>query len=160
MKAIYDKLYKSIMGLCKVLLVAEIIIAALVVVTRYLPGIVVPTWSEDTILTCMVYMAMLSAALGLRKGSHIRMTALDKWLPDPVVWILDLFGNLVVSAFAVVMVVVGWQFSINMGSKGFYASMPWLSKFWLYFPVPLSGVVTLMFEIEQICNLFRRKKEV
>lgn len=158
-----DKFYNGfcdiIIRICKFLLCAEIVIAAIVVITRYLPGVVVPTWSEETILTCMIYMAMLSAAIGLRKNAHIRMTALDKVMPEKMVWALDIFGCLVVSAFAVVMCVEGWKFALNMGGKGYYASMPWLSKFWLYLPVPLSGVVTVIFEMEQIYKLFRAGKE-
>lgn len=160
MNKIYDRFCDIIMWICKFLLSAEIVIAVLVVVTRYLPGIVVPTWSEETILTCMIYMAMLSAAIGLRKNAHIRMTALDKLMPVRIVWFLDLFGCLVVSAFALVMCVVGWKFALDMGAKGYYASMPWLSKFWLYLPIPVSGVVTVVFEIEQIHKLLGRRGEV
>ena len=59
MKQVFNRVYQCIMILCKIFLIIEILIAALVVGTRYLPGIVVPTWSEETILTCMIYMAML-----------------------------------------------------------------------------------------------------
>ena len=91
MKQVFNRVYQCIMILCKIFLIIEILIAALVVVTRYLPGIVVPTWSEETILTCMIYMAMLSAALGLRRNAHIRMTVFDRLLPKATVKALDLF---------------------------------------------------------------------
>ena len=28
--------------------------------------------------------------------------------------------------------------------------MPWLSRFWMYFPVPLAGVAMIIFEVESI----------
>lgn len=31
-------------------------------------------------------------------------------------------------------------------------SMPWLSRFWMYFPVPLAGVAMLIFELEALYN--------
>lgn len=159
MEKFYDRFCNIIICVCKVLLSVEIFIAAIVVITRYLPGVVVPTWSEETILTCMIYMAMLSAAIGLRKNAHIRMTALDKVMSKNMVWALDIFGCLVVTAFAVVMCTEGWKFALNVGGKGYYASMPWLSKFWLYLPIPISGVVTIVFEIEQIYKLLKERKE-
>lgn len=158
MNKIYNGFHSGIMILCKCFLIVEIVIAVLVVVTRYMPGIVVPTWSEETILTCMIYMAMLSAAMGLRKNAHIRMTAFDRFLPKTVVKALDLFGYFVVLIFAGIMVIEGWKFAVSMGAKGAYASMPFLSKFWLYFPVPLSGLVTVAVEIEQIAKLFSKKE--
>ena len=39
-----------------------------------------------------------------------------------------------------------------LGSKGFYESIPWLSRFWMYFPVPLAGVAMIIFEIEALYN--------
>ena len=30
--------------------------------------------------------------------------------------------------------------------------MPWLSRFWMYFPVPLAGVAMIIFEIESLYN--------
>ena len=159
MKQVFNRVYQCIMILCKIFLIIEILIAALVVVTRYLPGIVVPTWSEETILTCMIYMAMLSAALGLRRNAHIRMTVFDRLLPKATVKALDLFGCVAVLAFALAMVYYGWNFAVTMGMKGAYASMPFISKFWLYFPIPLSGLVTALFEVEQICCLAGPERE-
>ena len=31
-------------------------------------------------------------------------------------------------------------------------SMPWLSKFWMYFPIPVAGVAMVVFELEAIYN--------
>ena len=28
--------------------------------------------------------------------------------------------------------------------------MPWLSKFWQYFPIPLAGLAMIFFEVERI----------
>ena len=52
----------------------------------------------------------------------------------------------------VIMLVVGWNYATTLGGRGFYVSMPWLSRFWMYFPVPLAGVAMIIFEIEAIYN--------
>lgn len=162
MKKFYDGFYNVIMIFCKLLLVAEIIVTSIVVVGRHIVK-TTPTWSEETILTCMIYMAMLSAAMGLRRNAHIRMTAFDKVLPPVIVKLLDLFGDIAVMAFAIIMMCFGWKLAMDMGAKGYLASMPFLSKFWLYFPVPFAGAVTILFEIEQIVNhlnAFRKEEKL
>ena len=82
LKPVYDKVYQFVMLVCKLLLVADILITCMSVVGRYVSFIPDPAWSEEVVLTCMSYMAVLSAALAIRRNAHIRMTALDCYLPD------------------------------------------------------------------------------
>lgn len=100
----------------------------------------------------MSYMAVLSAALAIRRGAHIRMTAFDVYLPKVVVKTLDLVADLAVMVLGIIMLVVGWKYASTLGGRGFYVSMPWLSRFWMYFPVPLAGGAMIIFEIESIYN--------
>ena len=111
-----------------------------------------PAWSEEVVLTCMSYMAVLSAALAIRRGAHIRMTALDGYLPVNLVKFLDVLADAAVLALAVIMITVGWKYAAGIGAKGTYVSMPWLSRFWMYFPVPLAGVAMVIFELEALYN--------
>ena len=54
------------------------------------------------------------------------------------------------TGLSLVMLIVGWKYAVGLGGKGSYISMPWLSKFWMYFPIPLAGAAMLIFEIERI----------
>lgn len=151
-KPAYDITYKIVMFLCKVLLVTDILITTMSVTGRYVSFIPDPAWSEEVVLTCMSYMAVLSAALAIRRGAHIRMTALDRYLPSGLIKALDIIADLAVLALALIMIVVGWQYASGIGSKGSYVSMPGVSRFWMYFPVPLAGVAMLIFELEALYN--------
>lgn len=151
-KAVYDKVYQFVMFLCKVLLVGDIVITCMSVTGRYVPFIPDPAWSEEVVLTCMSYMAVLSAALAIRRNAHIRMTALDSYLPKILVKALDVLADVAVLILALIMIVVGWQYASGIGAKGSYVSMPWLSRFWMYFPVPLAGFAMLIFELEALYN--------
>lgn len=151
-KPAYDITYKVVMFICKVLLIADIAITSMSVAGRYIPFIPDPAWSEEVVLTCMSYMAVLSAALAIRRGAHIRMTALDPYLPKTLVKILDIIADLAVLILAVIMITVGWKYASGIGSKGTYVSMPKVSRFWMYFPVPLAGVAMLIFELEALYN--------
>lgn len=164
LKPAYDVTYKIVLFVCKILLIVDILITTMAVCGRYIPFIPDPSWSEEVVLTCMSYMAVLSAALAIRRGAHIRMTALDRYLPAKLVKTLDLLADVAVCVLGVIMIVVGWQYASTIGSRGTYVSMPTVSRFWMYFPVPLAGVAMVIFEIEAIYNhikaLFVNDKEV
>lgn len=165
-KPVYDFTEKLLMIICKLLLIADILIASYTVLGRYctqlahdhpdalgwLGFLKDPPWSEEVILSCMAYMAVLAAALAIRHNAHIRMTALDRYLPGMVIKVLDIVADLAVLALALVMLVVGWQYTSTLGSKGTYVSMPWLSRFWMYLPVPMAGLFMIVFEIEALYN--------
>ena len=148
----YDMTYRVVLFLCKLLLVVDILITTMAVAGRYISFIPDPAWSEEVVLTCMSYMAVLSAALAIRRGAHIRMTAFDRYLPAKVVKSLDIIADLAVLALALIMITVGWKYATGIGSKGTYVSMPKVSRFWMYFPVPLAGVAMLVFEVEALYN--------
>lgn len=165
LKPAYDITYKVVLFICKILLIADILITSYTVLGRYcqqlsrnvaflgfLSFIKDPAWSEQIVLTCMSYMAVLSAALAIRNGSHIRMTALDRYLPKMAIKVLDIAADVSVMILGVIMVVVGWNYASTLGGRGFYESIPWLSRFWMYFPVPLAGVAMIVFELEAIYN--------
>ena len=140
------------MTVCKLLLIVDILITTMAVAGRYVVFIPDPAWSEEVVLTCMSYMAVLAAALAIRKGTHIRMTALDPFLPKGLVKFLDILADLAVLALSLIMIVVGWRYAVGLGAKGTYVSMPKVSRFWMYFPVPLAGVAMLIFELEAVYN--------
>lgn len=160
----YDVIYKVFLLICKLLLVADILITSYAVLGRYcqqlarsnpqmlgwLAFITDPSWSEEMVLTAMSYMAVLSAALAIRRGAHIRMTAFDRYLPKKVLKGLDILSDAAVLALGAVMLVVGWQYATTLGGRGFYVSLPKLSRFWMYFPVPLAGIAMIVFELEAL----------
>ena len=147
---VYNFVYAVFMLICKLLLVADILITSWIVLARYIKVIPAPNWGEELILTLMSYMAVLSAALAIKRNAHIRMTAFDRYLPEKVIVTLDLIADLAVLALAVVMLTTGWSYATGLGAKGTFISMPWLSKFWQYFPIPLAGLAMIFFEIERI----------
>lgn len=149
-KSVYDKIYKLFLVICKLLLVADIAVVSFTVAGRYIPFIPDPTWSEEVTLTLMSYMAVLSAALAIRRNAHIRMTVFDRYLPSGLVKALDLVSDVAVLILALIMITVGWKYASGIGAKGFYSSIPWLSKRYMYMPIPVAGVAMLLFEIEAL----------
>jgi TRAP-type C4-dicarboxylate transport system permease small subunit len=151
-KPVYDVAYKVVLFICKLLLIADILITCMSVVGRYVSFVPDPAWTEEVVLTCMAYMAVLSAALAIRRNAHIRMTALDRYLPKALIKVLDILSDVCVFALAIVMITVGWRYASTIGAKGTYVSMPKVSRFWMYFPIPVAGVAMIIFEIEALYN--------
>lgn len=155
-KPAYDVTYKVVLFVCKVFLVADILITSYAVAGRllhkYIPFLTDPSWTEEVVLTLMSYMAVLSAALSIRRGAHIRMTAFDRYLSPKLLKVLDILADVAVLALGVIMLVEGWKYCTTLGGRGSYISMPWLSRFWMYLPVPVAGVAMIVFELEAIYN--------
>lgn len=150
-KPLYDWTYKILMFICRILLIGDILITCWSVAGRYIPFITDPHWSEEIVLTLMVYMTVLSASLAIRRGAHIRMTAFDKYLPKKVIKVMDLLADIAVLVLGVYLVVYGFRFCNSpLSLRGKYASLPGLSKFWQYLPVPVAGISMIIFELEQI----------
>ena len=150
-KPLYDWTYKVLMFICKLLLIGDIVVTCWSVAGRYIPFITDPHWSEEIVLTLMVYMTVLSASLAIRRGAHIRMTAFDRYLPSTVLKVMDLVADVAVMVLGIFLVVYGIKFcNTPVASIAKYASMPGLSKIWMYLPVPVAGVSMIIFELEQI----------
>ena len=151
---VYEWTEKVLMFICKILLIADICITAYSVCGRllhdYIPFLKDPSWTEEMVLTLMSYMAVLSAALAIRHKAHIRMDVFDPMLPKKVLNVSNVVCDIGVLVLGVIMLVVGWQYASTLGSRGFYVSMTWLSRFWMYFPIPLAGFFMIIFEIEAI----------
>ena len=151
-RPVYDWVYRIFLFICTILLIADILITSYAVLGRYVPFIKDPAWSEEVVLTLMSYMAVLSAALAIRRGAHIRMTAFDPYLPKKLLKALDILADVAVLALSLIMLVSGWNYATTLGGRGTYVSMPWLSRFWMYFPIPLAGLAMFVFEIEALYN--------
>ena len=146
----YGWTYKIVMFICKILLIVDILVTSMAVAGRYIPFIPDPAWSEQVVLTCMVYMAVLSATLAIRTNSHIRMTVFDQYLPAKVVKTLDVVADIAVMVLGYILLTKGIEVCNSPLAKfGKYESLPWLSRVWMYIPIPLAGGSMIIFEIEQ-----------
>ena len=140
MKAIervLDKLYALVMFICKIALIADILITSYAVAGRYV-GKYIPLFKD------------LAAALAVRKGTHIRMTSLDEFLPKKLCQVLDIFADVLILAFSIIMIYEGFNTATTVGSRVKYATLPALSKFWMYAGVPIAGIVICIFILEAL----------
>jgi len=147
-KPLFDFTHRVVLFLCKILLIANVAITTMAVTGRYVAIVPDPSWSEEVVISCMAYAAVLSAAIGIRKGLHIRMTALDPYLNKTLVKVSNVLADIGVLIFGMIMITVGWRFARTLGARGTYISLPSVSRFWMYFPIPLAGIATVIFQLE------------
>ena len=74
-----------------------------------------------------------------------------RYLTKKLVLVLDIISTLLVLYLGYVMLRYGWDSAYKMLVRNTkYDSLPWLSRFWMYFPVPVAGASMIIFEVEQL----------
>ncbi len=140
-RALMDRLYRFDNAVCSFLLTVQIVVISIVVFGRFVLNSS-PPWGEELSLLCMVWFSMLSVAIGIRNENHIRITVLERVLPQ--VWKnrVSIFNDLTVMAFAFFLVFKGWDIVLlnwNRISPGIGITLRWL-----YISVPAGGVLIIL----------------
>ncbi|MCL2856391.1 MAG: TRAP transporter small permease subunit [Oscillospiraceae bacterium] len=151
-KPLFDVVYFIVLQVAKLFLVSTVLIACLMVAGRYIGFIPSFPWTEEVILTFMAYMTLLGAALAVRRSAHIRMVALDPFLNKTAIKVLDLLADVAIIYFSILLLTEGWTYAMTIGGRGFFTSMPTVSLFWRFLPMPLGGLFMIFFSIEVTCN--------
>jgi TRAP-type C4-dicarboxylate transport system permease small subunit len=114
-------------------------------------------WSEDLAMLLFQWVAFLGAAVGVKRTRHFGIELVVKRMSaETRYWIEIAFTPLVVGVVAVVMIVQGYnllQFNYNR----IYSSMD-LSYIWAYLPIPISGILILIFLIQQEIQRLKGRK--
>ena len=146
-KPFFDVAYNVVLFICKIMLILEVVFAVIMVGGRFIFN-AQPAWCSEMILTFMVYMSLISAALALRRNAHIRMDVFDRYLPKKLLLILDLMADVAIFAFSIMMITQGTVYALSV--KGYYSALAWLSRKALFAAVPVSGVCIFVFELENV----------
>lgn len=106
-----SNLYNSVINfICVVLLTAQTVSILIMVAGRYIFSMV-PAWTEQFALFCMIWFAMFSIALAVRDDSHVKMEVIDTLVSPRALLGFKLFGNICTMIFGIVMVIFGVKIS-------------------------------------------------
>ena len=131
--------------------------AGLVVITLMIPfGVFMryvmanpQSWPEPAAVVLMVMLAFLGGAAVYRANVHVAVEALLNAV-SPAKRRLMLWGvDACVGATALFMIVYGIELCLVTRFQTM-AEFPWLSVAFVYAPIPVSGLVTLLFLIERV----------
>lgn len=117
-----------------------------------------PTFVEQLALVLMLVITFLSAAVGVREGTHLAVQTLPMLSPPPIRKSLRVVAHIAVGGFGVVMViesvkliVFGWNSTLLMlglpeGTRGI--------------PVAICGALIVVFSISNLLHLFLKSNVV
>lgn len=149
----FDGVYWLFMTSCKISFAGMVLICASVVFNRYVLKYSM-TWGEPVVLMCMVYMSLVSAALAIRKDTHIRMQLIDYVASKTVVNIMRGAAQVGIFFFGVFMIWYGWKFSL-VARRNIMTGVG-IRSIWLYLACPAAGIAICLMEIERLINFFDR----
>lgn len=115
-----------------------------------------PSWSEASALVLMVWYVTIAAAVGVREGFHIRLTALVDALPGPVRKVPEIAAHGVVLAFGVILAVYGSELVVRTWGHDVPA-LP-VPRGFVYLPLPVAGGLIALFSLEHILAALTGRK--
>ncbi len=137
-----------------VLMCIQIVVLFYMVVARYIIG-TSATGTDQICLLCMVWYSMLTLALGIIDGTHMRVELIDllfKKKPQ-VIKVLDTIWLIVITGIGVLMVIFGYRLA-SFTAASILPSLD-ISKAWLYIPLPVSGVLLIAACIDRLVVMYR-----
>jgi TRAP-type C4-dicarboxylate transport system permease small subunit len=142
-----DALYWCCACVAGVALVLITIVVPWGVFTRYVLHSAA-SWPEPMAILLSVVLTFFGAAMGIRSGQHMRVTALRDVLPRPAQIVVDFVAEALLAAVALFMVIWGIRL-VGATWHQVIAEFPTLSVGITYLPIPIGGAATLLFIAER-----------
>lgn len=116
-----------------------------------------PSWSEQAALTLMIWYVFFAAAAGVREGFHIRILALQNASPEPLRKMLRIAADIAVALCGAAMAIWGAE----LVSETWSHVIPTLGlpRGVAYLPLPVSGVLIVLFALERVLETAAGKAE-
>lgn len=107
------------------------------------------SWADQAARILFVWCTLIGISLGAFTGQHLKVEAIDNFLPRKITYWIDLFGDFVSFVYAVVVSYMMWVYIQNIIQfPQYFSSMPWLSAAVMYIP-GLIGMIGFCIRIMQ-----------
>jgi TRAP-type C4-dicarboxylate transport system permease small subunit len=141
---------------CAILMVALAVTVFIQVFTRFVLKTPL-AWSEDLAMLLYQWVVFVGAALGVKRMRHFGIELVVRQFPERVRRAVELLTPLVMAIVAVVMIIQGWTI-LSFNRNRIYSTMD-LSYTWAFLPIPLSGVLIIVYLIQLEIGRWRRTAE-
>lgn len=142
MKKMLDTLIEAA---CATMVVALAVIVFIQVFNRFVLQTPL-AWSEDLAMLLFQWVVFLGAALGVKRMRHFGIELLVRQLPERWRHRLELLTPMVMAIVALVMVVQGYTL-LSLNTRRIFSTMN-LSYTWAFLPIPLAGILILVYLIQ------------
>ncbi len=152
MSALYRKAMDALyLGCVLVAGAALVLISAVVpwgVFTRFVLNSA-SSWTEVTAVLLTIVLTFIGAAACYRVSAHMSVTVFVRMLPKTPQWLVTLASEAFVALLGFFMVIWGTRL-VEATWENTVDAFPWLSVGVTYLPIPIGGVITLLFVFERV----------
>ena len=141
---------------CMVLVVGLAIVVFLQVFNRFVLKAPL-AWSEDLAMLLFQWVAFLGAAVGVKRMRHFGIELVVRKLSEKARRRVEILVPFVVGIVAVIMITEGYDL-IGFNYNRIYSSMD-LSYTWAYLPIPISGLLMIIYLVQQEVRRLKVQKE-
>jgi len=106
-------------------------------------------WPEPVSILLMVVFTFIGAAASYRAGSHIAVAMLTDRLPEALRALAAKFALVVMLLISVFMLIYGTKLCMETWGQSI-SEIPWMPVGFTYSPVPIGGLLTLLFVLEHM----------
>lgn len=151
MKKLWDSLIEAA---CAFSIVALTVIVCLQVFNRFVLKVPL-AWSEDLAMLLFQWVVFLGAALGVKRLRHFGIELVVRHFPERLRYAVDLLTPAVMAVVALVMIFQGWAI-LGLNWTRIFSSMD-LTYIWAFLPIPVGGVLILIYLIQVEIDRWRGK---
>ncbi len=142
MRKVFDNFIE---GICAALMVALAVIVFVQVFNRFILQTPL-AWSEDLAMLLYQWVVFVGAALGVKRLRHFGIELVVRQFPERWRHQIELLTPIVILIVALVMIVQGYTL-VTINQNRTFSTMD-LSYIWAFLPIPLSGVLIIVYLVQ------------
>ena len=145
---INDKIYMTCIWVAGLSVLAISLIIPWGVFARYILG-TGSSWPEPTAILLMMVFTFIGAAASYRAGAHMAVAMLTDRMTPQVRRAMSIFSQLLMATICLFMTIWGTKLCMSTWNQ-FMSAMPTLRVGITYMPIPVGGLLTLIFVLEKL----------
>jgi len=143
-----DTLYRGCIWVAGLSILTMSLIIPWGIFARYVLG-TGSSWPEPVSILLMVLFTFIGAAASYRAGAHMAVAMITDRLPEPTRRMVNVLTQLLMVAVCVFMTWYGFKLCVTTWNQ-YMASLPSVRVGMSYAPIPVGGVLTLIFVLEKL----------
>ncbi|MFJ4445790.1 TRAP transporter small permease [Pseudomonas sp. NPDC089422] len=146
--SVNDTLYRACIWVAGLSILTMSLIIPWGIFARYVLG-TGASWPEPVAILLMVLFTFIGAAASYRAGAHMAVAMVTDRLPQPLRRLVAVFTQLLMLGVCVFMTWYGFKLCVTTWNQ-YMASLPSVRVGMSYAPIPVGGVLTLIFVLEKL----------
>jgi TRAP-type C4-dicarboxylate transport system permease small subunit len=143
-----DMLYRISIGIAGFSVLIMTLIIPWGIFARYVLGSG-SSWPEPTAILLMVVFTFFGAAASYRAGAHMAVSMAVDRMPEATRRFAAVLVQVLMAVVCIFMAVKGWKLCMTTWNQ-FLGEMPSVRVGISYLPIPIGGVITLIFVLEKL----------